>query len=52
MPNRIQPLLGIVALVFSTLTPSAFAQQADIPRTPDGRPDLSGTRGGPHRLDS
>ena len=43
MPNRIQALLGIVALVFSTLTPSAFAQQADIPRTPDGRPDLSGT---------
>ena len=43
MPNRIQPLLGIVALVFSIWTPDTFAQQADIPRTPDGRPDLSGT---------
>ena len=42
MRSRMQPLLGIVALVFSTLTPSVFAQQADIPRTPDGRPDLSG----------
>ncbi len=44
MPNRIQSLLGVFALVFSTLTPSAVAQQgtADIPRMPDGRPDLSG----------
>ena len=45
MPNRIQSLLGGFALVFSTLTPSAVAQPgtADIPRMPDGRPDLSGT---------
>ena len=45
MPKRIQSLLGVFAFVFLALTPSAFAQQgtADIPRTPDGRPDLSGT---------
>ncbi len=45
MPNRIQSLLGVFALVFSTLTPSAVAQPgtADMPRMPDGRPDLSGT---------
>ena len=45
MPNRIQSLPGVFVLVFSTLTPSAFAQQGtgDIPRTSDGSPDLSGT---------
>lgn len=42
MRNSVQSLA--FACVLSILTPSAFAQGgADIPRTPDGRPNLSGT---------
>ena len=45
MNCRAPLLIGVVSLVSTMLVPSAFAQQGDtnIPRRPDGRPDLSGT---------
>ncbi len=46
MRSRVPILLGVLAITFTVLTPAvAVAQQAgaDIPRTPDDRPDLSGT---------
>ena len=45
MGCRVPALLGVVSLAFTMLAPCALAQQGgtDIPRRPDGRPDLSGT---------
>ena len=43
MRNRIAMCLGAVAVVCVALAPVAAAQNGDIPRTPSGRPDLSGT---------
>ena len=44
MRCRVPVLIGVVSLVSTILAPSAFAQRGtDIPRRPDGRPDLSGT---------
>ena len=46
MRSRIPTSLVVVAVALATLLPAAsVAQQAhpEIPRTPDGRPDLSGT---------
>ena len=45
MGCRAPVLLGVVSLAFTMLAPYALAQQGgtDIPRRPDGRPDLSGT---------
>ncbi len=44
MRNRTMALLGVVAIACTALVPPALAQSgADIPRTPSGRPDLSGT---------
>ena len=37
-------MLGVLSIALTVLAPGALAQQsADIPRTADGRPDLSGT---------
>jgi len=43
MRNRITICLGGLAVVALALAPVASAQGSDIPRTPSGRPDLSGT---------
>ena len=44
VPSRILACLGVLAIVCTALAPAARAQGgADIPRTPSGRPDLSGT---------
>ncbi|MDP6581317.1 MAG: hypothetical protein QF681_11725, partial [Vicinamibacterales bacterium] len=43
MRSRIAICLGGLATLCLTLAPVATAQDADIPRTPSGRPDLSGT---------
>ena len=44
MRNRIPAWLGVFAIVGLVLTPLALAQgRGDIPRTPSGRPDLSGS---------
>ena len=44
MRSRILVLLGVLAFACTALAPAALAQgSADIPRTPSGRPDLSGT---------
>jgi len=45
MGCRVPVLLGVVSLAFAMLAPCALAQQrgTDIPRRPNGRPDLSGT---------
>ena len=41
--SRIPACLGVLAIVCTALAPAAVAQGgADIPRTPSGRPDLSG----------
>ncbi|MDP7339831.1 MAG: hypothetical protein QF786_10990, partial [Vicinamibacterales bacterium] len=44
MVNRILAFLGVLAVACTVLAPGAYAQGgADIPRTPSGRPDLSGS---------
>ncbi len=44
MVNRILAFLGVLAVACTMLAPGAYAQGgADIPRTPSGRPDLSGS---------
>ena len=43
MRSRIAISLGWLVLVCLALVPVAAAQNGDIPRTPSGRPDLSGT---------
>ena len=44
MTTRVPVMLGVVPLALTMLAPVALAQQrADMPRTADGRPDLSGT---------
>ena len=44
MSSRAQVMLGVLSLALTALAPVALAQdRADIPRTADGRPDLSGT---------
>ncbi len=43
MRDRITRCLGVLAVVCLALAPVAAAQNGDIPRTPSGRPDLSGT---------
>ncbi len=45
MSSRVPVMLGVFSIALTMLAPAAVAQQggADIPRTPDGRPDLSGT---------
>ena len=43
MRDRITMCLGVLAVVCLALAPVAAAQNGDIPRTPSGRPDLSGT---------
>ncbi len=43
MRSRIVMCLGVLAVVCLGLAPMAAAQNADIPRTASGRPDLSGT---------
>ena len=43
MRSRITVCLGGVGVVCLVLAPVAVAQNGDIPRTPSGRPDLSGT---------
>ena len=43
MPTRLPMFLGIFAIAGMALTPVAVARAQDIPRAPDGRPDLSGT---------
>ncbi len=43
MGSRIAMSLGGLALLCLALAPVAAAQNGDIPRTPSGRPDLSGT---------
>ena len=43
MRSRIAVCLGGLALVCLASAPVAVAQNGDIPRTPSGRPDLSGT---------
>ncbi len=43
MRRRITICLGGLATVALAMTPVAAAQDGDIPRTPSGRPDLSGT---------
>ena len=43
VPSRILACFGVLAIVCTALAPAAVAQGgADIPRTPSGRPDLSG----------
>ena len=43
MRSRITVCLGGLGVVCLVLAPVAVAQNGDIPRTPSGRPDLSGT---------
>ena len=44
MRYRVPVMLGVLSLALTMLAPVALAQDsADIPRTPDGRPDLSGS---------
>ena len=43
MRSRIAMCLGGLAVVCLALSPVAAAQNADLPRTPSGHPDLSGT---------
>ena len=43
MRSRIARCLGGLAVACVALAPVAAAQNGDIPRTPSGRPDLSGT---------
>ena len=43
MPTRIAMCLAALAVVWLVVAPVAAAQNGDIPRTPSGRPDLSGT---------
>ena len=43
MRSRITVCLGGLGVVCLVLAPGAVAQNGDIPRTPSGRPDLSGT---------
>ena len=44
MSSRVPVMLGVLSIALTLLAPVAFAQDgADIPRTPDGRPDLTGT---------
>ncbi len=43
MRNRSTMCLAALAVVCLALAPVAVAQSGDIPRTPSGRPDLSGT---------
>ncbi len=45
MSSRAPVMLGVLSIALTVLAPVALAQQnsADIPRTSDGRPDLSGT---------
>ena len=43
MHPRTTVLLGVFALALVLLRPVAVAYAQDIPRMPDGRPDLSGT---------
>ena len=43
MRTLLPTFLGVFAIACMALTPVAVAQAQDIPRTPDGRPDLSGT---------
>ena len=45
MRSRILAFMGVFTVALVGVAPAALAQQtgADIPRTSDGRPDLSGT---------
>ena len=43
MRSRIARCLGGLAVACVALAPVAAAQKGDVPRTPSGRPDLSGT---------
>ncbi|HJN43038.1 MAG: hypothetical protein QGI10_07565 [Vicinamibacterales bacterium] len=45
MGSRLPVMVGVLAVALALLAPGAVAQQSDagIPRTADGRPDLSGT---------
>ena len=43
MRSRITMCLAALAVGCLALAPVAVAQSVDIPRTPSGRPDLSGT---------
>ena len=43
MDKRVMSCSILLAVVSLVLTPVALAQGQDIPRTPSGRPDLSGT---------
>ena len=43
MRSRIAMCLGVLAVVCLVLAPVAAAQNSDVPRTPSGHPDLSGT---------
>ena len=45
MSSRVPVMLGVLSIAFTMLASTAVAQQGggDIPRTPDGRPDLSGS---------
>ena len=44
MSSRVPVMLGVLSIALMVLAPVALAQDsADIPRTADGRPDLSGT---------
>ena len=45
MSSRVPVMLGVLSTALAMLAPAAVAQQGgtDIPRTADGRPDLSGT---------
>ena len=45
MSSRVSVVLGALSIALTALAPVALAQQGggDIPRTADGRPDLSGT---------
>ena len=45
MSSRVPVMLGVLSIALAMLAPAAVAQQGgtDIPRTADGRPDLSGT---------
>ncbi len=44
MSSRLPVMLGVLSIALTVLAPVALAQDsADIPRTADGRPDLSGT---------
>ena len=44
MSSRVPGMIGVLSIALTVLAPVAFAQErADMPRTADGRPDLSGT---------